>query len=95
MVAGTHIRDPGPNRKDGTRPLMAEDGGNRLIEGAVGEREVGVADTGGRQAHMDLALGRRGKMDLFDYQRRADRPQNGTASHGCLIRRHRSEALHR
>jgi hypothetical protein len=45
---------------------VAEDGGNRLDERAVGEREVGVADTSGHQADMNLARRWRGKLDLFD-----------------------------
>ena len=95
MIAGTHMSDPWANRKDGARPLVAEDGGNQLVEGAVGEREVGVADTSGREADMHLARRRRRKPDLFDGQRRADRPQDCSASHRGVIRRRRSEALRR
>ena len=86
MVARTDVNDPGPDRNHGARGLVAEDCRDRLTESPVGEREIRVAHTGGREPDVHLARRRRRKLDIFDRQRRVGRLQDGGANHGWVIR---------
>ncbi len=80
-VAGGHVRDPVADGDDRAGALVAEDGRDRHAHGAVGERQVGVADPGGGEPDPDLAGTGLGEFDAGDLQGRADGGQDGGADH--------------
>ncbi len=70
------------DRDDGARALVTEDGGDGQPHGAVGQRQVGVADPGGGEADAHLAGAGLGQGDVGDLQRSSDGGQYGGADHG-------------
>ena len=79
-VAGHDGVDPGPDRLDDARALVAEDRRPAAVaQVAVGEADVRVADAGGRDAHEHLARPRRVERDGLHAQRRVALVQDGGA----------------
>lgn len=76
------MRDALADRDDGAGALVAEDGGYGHPHGAVGQREVGVADPGGREADAYPAGAGVRQDDVGDLQRSSDGGQYGGADHG-------------
>ncbi len=77
---GVARRDMGDALADGedrARALVAEHGRHRHPHGAVGQRQVGVADPGGGEPDADLPGAGLRQFDLRDLQRRADGGQDG------------------
>jgi hypothetical protein len=56
---------------------MAEDGGQRMLVGAVDEMQVGMADAGGGGADQHLTRPGQADMDILDAQRLAYGTQDG------------------
>ncbi|MNO93507.1 hypothetical protein D3C76_851090 [compost metagenome] len=70
MIAHRHRGDARAYRLDNAAALMAEDAREHTFR--VGARQgvgIGMADTGGEDAHQDFAFLRRSHIDLDDFQR--------------------------
>ena len=72
MVAGPEVPDPGADRLDDPRSLVAEHDGERdALPAAVGGVEAAVADAARHHADRDLTLARGLHLELLDAERLA------------------------
>jgi len=69
VVPGPHVGDAGADGLDDPRRLVAERHRHRARPAAVDDREVGVTEAGGGDAHEQLALTRRLELELVEPER--------------------------
>jgi hypothetical protein len=82
VVPGGDVGDPLPHGDHRSRCLVAQDRGQQLGQGAVRQRQVGVADPRGGDAHPHLTGPGIGKLDVTDHQRLAEGAQHRGTDHG-------------
>ncbi len=70
VVTDSEIVDAGAERLDDARRFMAEQHGHRPRARAVHHRQIGVADSGGLDAHEDLTRSSWVELELDDRERK-------------------------
>ena len=72
MIADGVIVNAVADGHDDARALVTQDQRQRILNRAVGRRQIAVANAAGRHAHHHLAVPRLGNFDLFDQDGLAD-----------------------
>src|SRR5437867_38656 len=85
-IARPQLRDPLPDRRDDTRPLVAEDHRLGPVPLAFDVVQIGAADTDCCHTHDDLAGARLVEIDLAHLERPAGRvEERGAGSHAGTV----------